>query len=348
MIDWSNCDAVTRKADAPDGEWVFQGTEIPVEVLFEHLRGGGTLSAFEEQYPSVELDLLHSALGYAAQSAWEGGEEDEADDTPESEDAQSEDGVEDEDSEIDIPMLTAALSAALGGAVASQPSSEAALTSAATTEAHPWTCSWIAIRGGEPDGVLSELALNRTNGYTPTPSAEWCCVESDNDWFVLFSGRNSAPEEFSPEFLSVLSKRSELVVSVIEEPIMFSSVAYWVDGRSIWSVVHDAQRGISHIDVRGELPDAVEAIYEEWQARQDEHGEDAAELDYIFQVPIEMAARLTGFRYDRDYPGDPAGRFEVLYASIPVIEPPPPVEKKWWHFLRRVPGIGALLRKVAT
>ena len=55
-MDWKDCDAVESRPDKLSGTWVFRGTRVPVEALFENLLGGATLRDFTEWFQGVELD----------------------------------------------------------------------------------------------------------------------------------------------------------------------------------------------------------------------------------------------------------------------------------------------------
>ena len=47
------------------GAPVFRGTRVPVRNLLDHLAGGGTLSTFLEDYPSVSREQAQAALELA-------------------------------------------------------------------------------------------------------------------------------------------------------------------------------------------------------------------------------------------------------------------------------------------
>ena len=55
MIDWSTCLSVELNPELASGAWVFRGTRVPVEALFENLEDGVTISEFVELFPGVEL-----------------------------------------------------------------------------------------------------------------------------------------------------------------------------------------------------------------------------------------------------------------------------------------------------
>ena len=44
---------VSRNPDVMNGELVFAGTRVPVEVLIQHLKAGDTLDTFLDNFPTV-------------------------------------------------------------------------------------------------------------------------------------------------------------------------------------------------------------------------------------------------------------------------------------------------------
>ena len=55
----------------------------------------------------------------------------------------------------------------------------------------------------------------------------------------------------------------EVVACFVEEHVMFSAAVLWRDGSKLWSAEHDAQEGIRHLDVVGQLPPEMSLIIEE-------------------------------------------------------------------------------------
>jgi len=56
-----------------------------------------------------------------------------------------------------------------------------------------------------------------------------------------------------------------------------------------------------------------------------------AGVDYIFDIPVQLAESLTGYRHDRDIPGMPKDAFEVLVSTSLA-----PGRRSWW---RRLVGV---------
>jgi hypothetical protein len=90
----------------------------------------------------------------------------------------------------------------------------------------------------------------------------------------------------------------------------------------VWSITHDLQRGIGHLEAEGALPDAFGPIRDRLSAKQVGQGD----ADYIFDVPVEVANALTGFRYNEIILGAPGEPYEELAKRGR--------ETKWWQVWR--------------
>ena len=78
----------------------------------------------------------------------------------------------------------------------------------------------------------------------------------------------------------------------------------WKDGRLIWSVSHDGSEGGDQLAVEGQLPDVFEEL---------KHEADALQVaDVVFDIPLDLAAELTGFRHDEMGFDDDIPPFTIL------------------------------------
>jgi len=68
MLDWTQCSAVERVPDKVSGAWVFRGTRVPVQALFENLEGGATVDQFLDWFPGVKREHVLSVLRFAESS----------------------------------------------------------------------------------------------------------------------------------------------------------------------------------------------------------------------------------------------------------------------------------------
>jgi len=68
MLDWSQCQQVERSPQKVSGAWVFRGSRVPVQSLFENLQAGASIEDFLEWFPGVERQQVEAVLEYAKQS----------------------------------------------------------------------------------------------------------------------------------------------------------------------------------------------------------------------------------------------------------------------------------------
>jgi hypothetical protein len=173
--------------------------------------------------------------------------------------------------------------------------------------------SWVAVRGKAADGVLAELGWRRTGRQEEWLESDTTCADLGPGWFgVMMRNREDAYD--GTVDLGRLSKGGEVVACFVEEHVMFSGAVAWRDGAELWSIRHDAQEGTRHLITGGRLPPEAADIVDKARGAQD--AEDAAdtEVDFIFEVPVDVAQLVTGFRHDVD--GVPL-RFEVLEQVTP-------------------------------
>ena len=68
MIDWENCPGIESVPGRVSGNWVFQGTRLPVSALFENLESGATIHDFMEWFEGADEDNIRDVLQFVADS----------------------------------------------------------------------------------------------------------------------------------------------------------------------------------------------------------------------------------------------------------------------------------------
>ena len=194
-----------------------------------------------------------------------------------------------------------------------------------------YSMSWAAVRGSTPEQVRNALALLPTGTREEFPESETTAEGLPGGWYMVVSNRDRL-RLTSDDVLARLSATGEVVACCVEEHVMFSSAARWANGRPVWSVQHDAQRGIEHLEASGDLPPRFTAVRDELRAKEAAAGGRKAEVDYIFDVPVVLAQEFAGYRHDEDIPGLAEDAFEVLAATAPA-EPQKPASASWWRRL---------------
>jgi uncharacterized protein (DUF433 family) len=66
-LDWSKCPAVESVPGKMSGAWVFKGTRMPVQTVFENLEAGLSVEEISEVF-DVTPDEVRAVLHFAAES----------------------------------------------------------------------------------------------------------------------------------------------------------------------------------------------------------------------------------------------------------------------------------------
>ena len=64
MAYWEKCSAIERRKERLSGAWVFKGTRVPVQALFENLRSGATVDQFLKWFPGVSQQQVDQVLRF--------------------------------------------------------------------------------------------------------------------------------------------------------------------------------------------------------------------------------------------------------------------------------------------
>ena len=187
-----------------------------------------------------------------------------------------------------------------------------------------FSLSWAAVRGGTPQSVQAVLGLQGTGAHEESPESPITGAELPGGWYMVASNRDGL-RLTEDAVLGRLSGVGEVVTCFVEEHVMCSMAAGWRDGRRVWSVRHDAQSDPEHLEVEGDLPAAFVAIRDRLRAEQAADGGREADVDHLFDIPVELARSMTGYRHDEDVPGMPAAAFEVLVHAAS-----PHGKRPWW------------------
>lgn len=148
-------------------------------------------------------------------------------------------------------------------------------------------------------------------------------------WFVLFIDK--CDHEFvQPKTLSSISTIGDVVACSIEEHVMCSKAELWREGGVFWCVEHDAQKGMSHISVSGTQPDGYSAIEAEFTEKQRQAGGDNSGVDYFFEIPLQLARSIVGFKHDEA--GDESTFVVFRRSAFEEAVPAKAETKAWWKF----------------
>jgi hypothetical protein len=162
-----------------------------------------------------------------------------------------------------------------------------------------YAISWMALKGKAKSNVLASLELHDTGQPDDANESPVSGAEFPNGWYVLFLNDYSHPL-VEPSSVERLSHGCEIIVCLVEEHVMASSAAMYQNGRRTWEIMHQGDGdNVYDLTVEGTPPHTYEALRQRLTKQQQDEGGRAAEVDYIFDIPLELAFEICGYRHDR-------------------------------------------------
>ena len=189
-----------------------------------------------------------------------------------------------------------------------------------------YSLSLIAVQCADPAQALSHLGIVRTGQFCEYAREPMSGCALPDSWFLIVARRCDSPF-LKPMILGPLSDQSPVVACSIEEHTMFSSAEYWADGKMIWRAEHVGEDGPIHLKTSGVLPPDFETMAAAHKAQQEADGGEKAGVDHYFDIPLNAAKSVIGFKHDEEIPGVDYDKFEVLDKA-----PTSKGNTPWWCF----------------
>jgi hypothetical protein len=163
----------------------------------------------------------------------------------------------------------------------------------------------IAVKAKEPGAIHQEYGVVPTGEREEIPESPVTGAMLPSGSYLLYINDRIDPDN---RVFALLSKNASLIACHANETVMNSYASAWVNGVEQWSVLHDAQKGSTHLETTGDPPDQMKSIQERLFAAQ----EASDGVDHIFDIPIELFTLLGGMRYDHDIKGGEPAPWQVL------------------------------------
>ncbi len=113
-----------------------------------------------------------------------------------------------------------------------------------------YSLSWAAIKNGKPEAIHSLLGLRPTEVWVRIHESKTVGANLPTGWYLVSFKR----KELGADILTKLSSMAEVVYCFVEDHVMFSRASGWKDGKFLWSVTHDREKGIYHLEIKGDAP----------------------------------------------------------------------------------------------
>jgi hypothetical protein len=168
----------------------------------------------------------------------------------------------------------------------------------------------ISVTGRDHRTIQREYGVAPTGQREEIPESPIVGAALPNGAYLLYINDQEkiVPDD---EVFSRLSKGASLVGCYVNETVMNSYACAWSNGVERWSVFHDSQQGIEHLEMSGVLPPEMQPIRDRLFSQQTK----GDGVDFIFDIPVELFAALGGIRYDHDIPGAGPEPWEILESQ---------------------------------
>ncbi len=189
-----------------------------------------------------------------------------------------------------------------------------------------YSLSLLTVQTTAPGEALQRLGYIRTGQSCKYAKESLSSYALPTNWFLIVA--HGCDNHFlQPKILGLLSGHFPVVACSVEEHAMFSSAEYWVDGSQVWRAEHIGENGPIHLKTSGILPAGFEAMAAAHKEAQEAEGGKKADVDHYFDIPLNAAKEITGFKHDENIPGVDYESFEVLRKATASMDPKP-----WWCF----------------
>ncbi len=174
--------------------------------------------------------------------------------------------------------------------------------------------SWMAFTGLDHGDVLERVALTETDQTDEANEAPFSVARLPTGWTIIWSNDF---DWASPERARRASPGAKVIAVQCHEGVMWSDAYLAEDGQTIWRVFHDGQQpGFRHGQEgspTAELWPIVDRL------RTEQEADTSGQVDYAFDIPIELAFTMTGFRHDRcEFEwGEPVFRVGLPETRVP-------------------------------
>lgn len=178
----------------------------------------------------------------------------------------------------------------------------------------------IAVAGKDENIIHSEYGVTPTGKREEIAESPVTGTFLPNGAYLLYINDDITPNE---KVFARLSHDAELLACYANETVMDCYLAFWSKGVEQWSVWHDAQQGLTHLEISGAVPNHLIKIRDRLLAQQ--NGD--TDTDYLFDIPIDLFVSLGGIRYNEDIPEADPEPWQILMRSKRKVS--------WWPFTRK-------------
>jgi len=203
--------------------------------------------------------------------------------------------------------------------------------------------SWIFVDGIDQGALYEALDLAPTDeipdqydlGTSRVPLAGATVKSGWSAVVAKYALVMDLTESTNPPRLSRLPAKARSIICVVLEHAMISYASCWQGGQRLWQIRHEPSLGDEHLETFGDLPpefsDFRDVAVCEQRKKNEGRGPSQWGIDYVFDVPLDTAATITGYRHDRVVKDDFFRNLQTVVptnGNVPTRLSQPPT---WWQ-----------------
>ncbi|PYD76939.1 hypothetical protein CFR71_00875 [Novacetimonas pomaceti] len=177
--------------------------------------------------------------------------------------------------------------------------------------------SYYSFRGVSRSDILSDLDMRDTGNVDASGQCDFAMAQLPDQWIVCRYNNLARPPVLARD---KLSRQGTLIVCDVQEGEHVSRVQCYEKGELKWSITHDGEGGDTlDLEVSGIVPPSFSPMRKAAfvaQQKVDRQGGDMTSHP-MYWLPLDFAASLTGYRYDRE-------TYEWGTPEFTELEPAPP------------------------
>lgn len=206
-----------------------------------------------------------------------------------------------------------------------------------------YSLSWTAVNGRSPVDVHRLLGVKSTGKSGSYGEHPLVGRRLPNGWYIVIAD-SSDDRIVHKDILAQLSEGGRAIACSLEEHVMASSCASWEDGKKTWSVEHESERGVFDVKTTGKVPESFPELKERLIGEQEGEGGEKAEVDMLFDLPLELAKQYTGFKHDEEAEDAADEEYEILDAGpMQKVARVVSASKPWVVFFAVILALGFLM-----